>query len=224
MTMGRSLRADRRAALALIAAVSAALGVNVSAHRRDEFLQAARIGIAPDRVHLEMNLTAGIAVADGVIAGIDGDGDGLLSPIEKHGYAQHVASRVTLRVDDLPPLRLSVADASFPTAAAMRAGEAAIRLSLEAAMPPLGIGAHRVRFSNNNATKDSVYLANALVPDDDQVAVTGQARDFDQRELIIEFAVREPPRSIRLSLWIGLASALALAAATRRSASVRSRR
>jgi hypothetical protein len=81
----------------------------------------------------------------------------------------------------------------------------------------LAVGAHRVWFTNQNATENSVYLANALVPESERVAVTAQTRDFDQRELIIDFALREPLRAFRRSLWIGLACMLALAAATRRT-------
>ena len=45
--------------------------IDVSAHRRDELLQAARIGIAADRIELELSLTPCIAVADDVIGAID---------------------------------------------------------------------------------------------------------------------------------------------------------
>ena len=65
---------------------------------------------------------------------------------------------------------------------------------------------------------NSVYLANALVPEDDQVAVTGQQRDGDQSELTIEFVVRETTASTRRWMWIGLAGGFMLAASlTRRT-------
>ncbi len=37
---------------------------SLSAHRRDELLQAARIGIGADRIELELSLTPGMAIAD----------------------------------------------------------------------------------------------------------------------------------------------------------------
>ena len=54
-------------------------GAEVSAHRRDEYLQAARLAIDPGRVQLELDLTPGIALADAIIADIDRNRDGSLS-------------------------------------------------------------------------------------------------------------------------------------------------
>jgi hypothetical protein len=52
------------------------------AHRLDEYLQASQISIESGRIIVEINLTPGAAVADGVIAEIDRDADGELSPSE----------------------------------------------------------------------------------------------------------------------------------------------
>jgi hypothetical protein len=204
------LRASRRTAFLLLAALSVASGVAVSAHRRDEYLHAARIAVEPGRVTLEMQLTPGIAVADGIIGDIDGDRDGVLSPFEQRAYAQLVLSRVALHVDEAQPLRLTLMDSRFPAVAAMRTGDASIALRVEAAMPPLTAGAHRLLFRNGNEGEGTVYLANALVPETDRVAVTGQQRRFDQSELIIAFEVRETVSGRRWA-WFGLAGAVMLA-------------
>ena len=45
----------------LALALTIAGGAGVSAHRRDEYLQAARLAIDPGRVQLELDLTPGIA-------------------------------------------------------------------------------------------------------------------------------------------------------------------
>src|SRR5258707_6047731 len=68
-----SLRAGRTAALALALTTAIALGSRASAHRRDEYLQAARIAVEPGRVDLELDLTPGITVADTMIGDIDRD-------------------------------------------------------------------------------------------------------------------------------------------------------
>jgi hypothetical protein len=47
----------------LLAAIVLAAGAGLSAHRHDEYLQAARIAIDPDGVRLELSLTPGIAVS-----------------------------------------------------------------------------------------------------------------------------------------------------------------
>src|SRR5262245_65012781 len=72
------LRASSRGTLTVACALVFALGSVLSAHRRDELLQAARIAVGPERVDLELDLTPGIDVADGVIADIDRDGNGAL--------------------------------------------------------------------------------------------------------------------------------------------------
>ncbi|HVD92322.1 MAG TPA: hypothetical protein VNC21_08575, partial [Vicinamibacterales bacterium] len=59
---------------------------DVWAHRRDEYLQAARLAIDPARVEIELDLTPGIALADTIIADIDRNRDGLFSPDEQQAY------------------------------------------------------------------------------------------------------------------------------------------
>jgi hypothetical protein len=50
-------------------------------------------------------------------------------------------------------------------------------------------GAHRLLFRNAHLAGHSAYLANALVPESDRVAVTAQRRDRDQSELTIEYRI-----------------------------------
>jgi hypothetical protein len=174
----------------VLALTAALIGVaEVSAHRRDEYLQAARLAIDPGRVQLELDLTPGIAVADAIIAAIDGNRDGSLSEDEQRAYGSLVVSALTLEVD-AHPLRLQLGTSSFPDTGAMRHGEGTIRLQSTAPFQRLSIGLHRLLFRNRHHSDRSVYLANALVPDSAEVAVTAQRRDRDQRELIIEFVVR----------------------------------
>jgi len=195
----------------LVAAMAVVFGTRVSAHRLDEFLQAARIGLARDRVQLEMNLAPGIAVADGLIREIDVDRNGRLSQGEQQAYAGRVLGALELRVDDSAPLQMQTAASTFPEVAALRAGSGAITIRSEAIVSELPAGPHRLVFHNNNAAAESAYLANALVPEDDSVAVTGQERTGDQRELTILFVVRAASASRRPWVWIGLAGGFVLA-------------
>ena len=73
-----------------------ALAPVASAHRLDEYLQAARVGIARDRIDVELDLTPGVAVASRVVDAIDLDRDGSVSAGEKAAYAGHVARAVTI--------------------------------------------------------------------------------------------------------------------------------
>jgi hypothetical protein len=212
------LRASSYASPVLIAGLVLAGGASGSAHRYDEFLQAARIGLESDRVRVEMSLTPGIAVADAVVRDIDVDGDGVLSSTERQAYAERVLKQLTLRVDGSTPLRLALADSDFPDPLAMRNGEAAITLRLEADMRRLDGGAHRLSFRNDHATSNGAYLANALIPDSPQLTITRQQRDFEQRELNVDFTLRGAERSVGGWTWIGVACALLLAATLTRRA------
>jgi hypothetical protein len=89
----------------------------------------------------------------------------------------------------------------FPPASAVRVGEGTIRLQLSAAAPPLEPGSHRLRYRNTHRPDIGVYLANALVPSNDRVAVTDQQRDVDQRELRIAYVLGADTRA-RRSQWI----------------------
>src|SRR5262245_28767227 len=103
----------------------------MSAHRRDEYLQAARLTIDPDRVEIALDLTPGIAVADVVRAEIDRDADGAISRAEGNEYVRRVVSGIALDVDGRP-LRLGVVDNAFPDFDAMRQGEGTIRINASA--------------------------------------------------------------------------------------------
>jgi hypothetical protein len=174
----------------VIAAMSAAIiGATVSAHRLDEYLQAARLAVEPDRVGLELDLTPGMAVANEIIAEIDRDRDGSLSPQEQIAYAAKVLSAIDLEVDGRP-LQLQPAMPTFPDLDAVRRGEGTIRLRSRAFLPSQSEGAHQLFFRNGYRPEVSVYLANAVVPPSDRVAVDTQRRNRDQRELTIDYAVR----------------------------------
>jgi hypothetical protein len=180
-------RSRRSSAAGLLAAaLIAGAGSSASAHRRDEYLQAARLAVDPDRVRIELDLTPGIAVADGVIAGIDTDRSGAISSAEAQAYAAVVRQSVHLEVD-AAPLAVYLSATTFPDVAAMRNGEGPIRLILTGVLPPLAAGRHALRFRNAHRPDIGVYLANALVPDSRRIAIIGQRRDVAQRELTIDY-------------------------------------
>jgi hypothetical protein len=79
----RSSRRSSRAACVLALTTAIVAVAEVSAHRRDEYLQAARLAIDPGGVQLELDLTPGIALAEAIIADIDRNRDGALSQDEQ---------------------------------------------------------------------------------------------------------------------------------------------
>jgi hypothetical protein len=187
------------------------VGAEVSAHRTDEYLQAARLAIDPGRVQIELDLTPGIALADAILADVDLDRDGSLSAEEQRAYGSLVLSALELEVDGTRlPLRL---DASgFPGAEAVRRGEGTIRLHAAAILPRLSIGIHQLLFRNRHHPDRSVYLANALVPETYRVEIMAQRRDGNQSELIIDYVVRGAPTSTAGLVLSSIAAATVLSA------------
>ena len=189
---------------------------DLSAHRRDEFLQAARLAIEPGAVQLDLDLTPGMALADGIIADIDRNRDGSLSPDEQQAYAAQVVGALTLTADGAP-VRAQLTASHFPEGDAMRRGEGSIRIQVAGTLPRLSAGSHQLLFRNRHHPERSVYLANALVPESYQVTITGQRRDEVQSEITIDYLLRAAPaRSLATWLLGGIAVAAGLSALTLR--------
>ena len=188
---------------------------DVSAHRTEDYLQAARIGVEPDRVQVTLDLTPGTGVAESFIAAIDRDGDGSLSAEEQRAYAGQMVSALQVELDGLS-LRTRIRASSFPEATAVRRGEGTIRLEIEAAVPDTSPGSHRLVFRNAHLAGHSAYLANALVPESDRVAVTAQRRDRDQSELAIEYTVKGRPAAAALAWIFGSVAGAVLLVRSRR--------
>jgi hypothetical protein len=195
--------------LALVVTATLAGSAGVSAHRLDECLQAARIAIEPDHVELELDLTPGRAVADAIVADIDRDRDGSLSPGERQAYVARVLGDVRLEVDGRP-LDVKAAAATFAQVEAFRSGEGTIRIRAGAVLPRNDVGAHRLFFRNSHRRDVSVYLANALVPASARIGVTAQRHTAEQQDLTIDYVVREG-RAMSLPGWLVLAGALGAA-------------
>ena len=172
----------------LTLATTLVASTNVSAHRSEDYLQAARIDVERDGVLITLDLTPGIAAAESFIAALDHDGDGVLSADELRGYAGQVVSALKVEIDERP-LHPRVLSWSFPEPSAFRRGEGTIRLKVQATLPRVSAGSHRLLFRNAHLAGHSAYLANALVPESPRLAVTAQRRDSDQSELTIEYTV-----------------------------------
>jgi hydrogenase/urease accessory protein HupE len=155
------------------------------AHRVDEYLQAAMLNLAGDRVEINLRLTPGIEVLGKVLAAIDRDGDGTISTTEQQAYADMVCREVSLTVDgELVPL--AVKSATFPTLPEMKEGVGDIAIRFESPMPASG-GSHRLLFENCHQPDISVYLANSLVPARPDVAITEQTRNLDQSMYRVDY-------------------------------------
>jgi hypothetical protein len=178
--------------MALAAAMAVGWSLALSAHRLDEYLQAARIDAGTDAIVVDLDMTPGADVATAVASVMDRDGDGGLSPAEQSAYARDVLRDVTLHFDGAP-LPLELASTIFPEFAAFRAGVGTVRLRFTARHARLTAGVHRIVFRNSHMPGRSVYLANALVPEDRSLTVDSQARDALQRGLAITYVAGGSP-------------------------------
>jgi hypothetical protein len=191
--------------------IALAGAARVSAHRLDEYLQAALVAIDPGRVQVELDLTPGVAVADRVLSEIDRDRDGSISPDEAQAYTARVLNGIALDVDGIP-LAARAVDHAFPPPDSIRKGEGTIRIRLAAVLPHLSSGAHRLRYRNGVRVESGVYLANALVPATDRVAIENQRRNADQRTLEVDYVLRDEAAGVGWRTGLGAVGMLVLIA------------
>ena len=214
------MRNSWRNSAAVALAVTVALSVATpSAHRRDEYLQAARIGIDARRVLIELDLTPGIAVAPRILEEIDLDRNGVITDNEARAYATRLLDELRVDVDG-ETLALALANSLVPTVDAILKGEGTIQYQLTAAVRTLAAGNHRLFYRNAHPADIGVYLAHALVPATDRVTVLTQHRDVAQRELTIEYAIRDremPGASVWVLPIAGVALTVLAAGLWRRS-------
>jgi hypothetical protein len=163
------------------ALLALSLAKGAAAHRLDEYLQATLIGVTRDGVDLEIHLTPGVAMLPFLMAAIDQDRDGQISPEEGQAYVDRVAREVELRIDGAPA-PLSLIESTFPTVEAMRDGLGTIIIKLRT--PRRG---HDLRFENRHLPQISVYLVNCLAGSDDLV-VGRQDRDEAQRSIEFQYS------------------------------------
>jgi hypothetical protein len=182
------------------------------AHRVDEYLQATRLAIDVTRVDLEMDLTAGSAVASEVLAWIDTDRDGEISQAEGDAYARQVLDSVVLKVDGRPA-GVQLIETSLPNASDIRLGIGTIRVRAAASVQAVSAGSHQLSFLNMHRTGSSVYLVNALVPGNPNVRIDAQRRDRAQLGLTLDYSVEidvAPGGTLALLGGVAVAAALVL--------------
>jgi len=167
------------------------LPITARAHRLDEYLQAARLALAPDQVLLKIDLTPGVDVAPAIFALINTDRDGLISEAEGKAYANRLLKDVVLEVDG-QPRKLGVIRSQFPSFHEMQEGTGTIRIEARAAWRATR-GHHLLFFRNNHQTDLGAYLVNALLPASPEIAITDQHRDSLQREIKLDIDVQSPP-------------------------------
>ena len=190
----------KRTRIAALLLLSLLMGRNAFAHRIDEYLQATLFSLEPGQVHGSMRLVPGVVVAPTVIAGIDSNGDGILSAAEEQAYAQRVVADLTISLDgqSVVPRVLSY---TFPNPADMREGLGEIHIEYAIALPP-DSSANALQVTNHHLSRTSVYLMNATVPDDGRFLILAQKRNEQQSSYELDFqqaAISVPGSHLRLA-------------------------
>ncbi len=181
------------------------LATPATAHRLDEYLQASLLSLSRDRVHVQLDLTPGVAVLPQVLAAIDTDRDGTTSETERSAYVARALEYLSLAVDG-EPARLQLVSSRFPKIEEMKEGLGVIRLELEAEMALSRLGSsRRVSFENHHQERISAYLVNSLVPQDPALRITAQSRDYRQSAYRVDFV-----QSSGAPRWLGAAALLLL--------------
>jgi hypothetical protein len=208
------LRARSGPTFVLALTLTGVAATDVSAHRTEDYLQAVRIGLEPDRVSITLDVSPGLAAAEPFIAVLDHNHDGVLSMEEQRGYVQQVMGALDILSDERP-LQPRVLTWSFPDLSAFRRGEGAMRLEIQATLPGASAGFHRLYFRNAHLAGHSAYLANALVPESARLKVTAQRRDREQGELTIEYTVEADSIGAKLGWVLGGLAAFLVTAGSR---------
>ena len=160
----------------------------VSGHQLDEYLQATRVSIARDRVTLDVDLTPGVTIAPAIVETLDTNADNTIGPSEAGAYGRAMLSDVVVTFDG-HPVAMALTHIEVPAIDEMRHGMGTIHLRATGSIAAR-VGRHRLDVVNDHRSDTSVYLVNALVPDDGGVDIVSQSRDAHQREFHLEAAVR----------------------------------
>jgi hypothetical protein len=168
------------------AAIVLASRAPARAHRLDEYLQATLLSVSKHAVTAQMTLTPGVAVYPLVLAEIDTDADGVISEPEQRAYAERVLHDLILTMDGhrLKPRLVSLA---FPPAQQMKEGLGEIRINFAADLPRGG-PTRKLALENRHINGISAYQVNCLRPDDPDLHILGQQRNYTQSLYELDYA------------------------------------
>jgi hypothetical protein len=171
--------------IGVVVAILAVAGMPAMAHRLDEYLQGTILTIEKDRVQGQMTLTPGVAVFPFVMAAVDRDADGVISPEEQRAYAASVLGDVSLGVDGTP-VAVRLLAARFPSVDEMKEGQGEIQLDFAAELPRGG--RHRkLTFENRHLSGIAAYQVNSLVPRDPDLRIAAQRRNYSQSTYEVDY-------------------------------------
>jgi hypothetical protein len=168
------------------AAILLASRAPARAHRLDEYLQATLLSVSKQAVTAQMTLTPGVAVYPVVLAELDTDADGVISASEQRAYGERVLHDLLLTADGhrLTPRLVSLA---FPSAEQMKEGLGEIRVGFAADLTRGGL-TRKLTLENRHIAGISAYQVNCLAPDDPDIHILGQRRNYTQSFYELDYA------------------------------------
>ena len=166
----------------LLASVAPARG-----HLLDEYLQATFISVEKEQFRVDLFLTPGLAVLPAVLAGIDTDGNGVISAPEQRRYAERVLNDLsfTLNGTHLVPQLTSF---DFPSTEQLRDGRGDIHLEFTVKIAG-AISSRSLCFENRHQERIAAYQVNCLVTRDSRIRIGAQRRNTLQSSYELEMVV-----------------------------------
>jgi hypothetical protein len=170
------------------------------AHRLDEYLVATIVSVEKTRVQGEITLTPGVAVYRIVLAGIDKNGDGVITEEEERAYAGQVLRDLSVTMDGRP-LTVQLRSKKFPSVAEMREGRGEIRIEFGA---DVGFGGttRKLAIENRHQSRIAAYQVNCLVPGDPGIRIVAQDRNYSQS--VYQLTYQQAGSDSLLASWAGL--------------------
>jgi hypothetical protein len=136
------------------------------------------ISVEKDHVEAVMRLTPGVAVSSFVLRGIDTNDDGVISPTERHAYAERVLRDVSFSMNG-HMLNTRLISVEFPGTEEIKEGLGEIQIGISADLPNGGPN-RRLVFANHHQSGIAAYLVNSLVPRDRDIRIVAQNRNQQQ--------------------------------------------
>jgi len=174
-------------------------GISASAHRLDEYLQATTISVEKDRIQAQIRLVPGVAVFPAVLANIDTDRDGVIAEAEQRAYSERVLGDLSLTIDG-DRLQLRLASMKFPTIEEMKEGRGEIQIDFDAEAPKGGLN-RKLIFENHHQSQIGAYLVNCLIPQDPDIRVISQNRNYEQSYYQLDYVQSNLLSSPWSSAW-----------------------
>lgn len=167
------------------------LSARAAAHPIDEVVQGAYLTLAPGELWLELDVTAGVEVADIVLRALDANADEQISDAEANAYASEVLIHSIVSLDG-DRVQWRLAAVTMPPFENIKLAGETIKIHALAKRAD-EVGAHTLTFENRYDPWTSRCFANVfLAPAGGrEYLVRGQRRSDDGRRLTVRYTVAE---------------------------------